>query len=193
MVLMDFSRVVTSSRSTIDDVSPSVIKRKLFKYDIAVSDTLQMPLLIRRVSEQLKAEGYHILQDTDMPKDVTKKTSLYESSVACFQLFGFGHLGDGNLHLNIIMSAKTDNDFLEFVSTIYTVLDRIVYQQVVAMNGSFSAEHGVGRLKRHVMAMAKSEEELLTMQALKKSLDPKNILNPGKVFPHGYESEETKQ
>ena len=193
MVLMDFSRVVTSSRSTIDDVSPSVIKRKLFKYDIAVSDTLQMPILIRRVSEQLKAEGYHILQDTDMPKDVTKKTSLYESSVACFQLFGFGHLGDGNLHLNIIMSAKTDNDFLEFVSTIYTVLDRIVYQQVVAMNGSFSAEHGVGRLKRHVMAMAKSEEELLTMQALKKSLDPKNILNPGKVFPQGYVSEGSKQ
>lgn len=193
MALMDFSRVVTSSRSTIDDVSPSVIKRKLFKYDIAVSDTLQMPLLIRRVSEQLKAEGYHILQDTDMPKDVTKKTSLYESSVACFQLFGFGHLGDGNLHLNIIMSAKTDNDFLEFVSTIYTVLDRIVYQQVVAMNGSFSAEHGVGRLKRHVMAMAKSEEELLTMQALKKSLDPKNILNPGKVFPQGYVSEGSKQ
>ncbi len=86
-------------------------------------------------------------------------------------LLVFGHIGDSNLHLVFTVDRKEDK------KTIYDV----VYRQVGAYNGSISAEHGIGMMKRSYLHQSRSAEEIALMKLLKKTLDPNNILNPGRV------------
>ncbi len=87
-------------------------------------------------------------------------------------LLVFGHIGDSNLHLVFTVDRKEDK------KTIYDV----VYRQVGAYNGSISAEHGIGMMKRSYLHQSRSREELALMKLLKQTLDPNNILNPGRVL-----------
>ena len=87
-------------------------------------------------------------------------------------LLVFGHIGDGNLHLVFTVDRKEDK------KTIYDV----VYRQVGAYNGSISAEHGIGMMKRSYLHQSRSREELALMKLLKQAMDPNNILNPGRVL-----------
>ena len=90
----------------------------------------------------------------------------------------FGHLGDGNLHYNVMPPAGTDEDrFMEQQSAIY----ECVHDQVVRFSGSISAEHGIGQLKREQNMRYKSSVEMNLMRAIKRTLDPFDIMNPGKV------------
>jgi FAD/FMN-containing dehydrogenase len=92
----------------------------------------------------------------------------------------FGHIGDGNLHVNVMKpEAMAKAAFLEHVHG----ADRVLFELVQAHRGSISAEHGIGLLKREWMPFSRTPEELATMRALKAALDPKGILNPGKVLP----------
>lgn len=86
----------------------------------------------------------------------------------------FGHLGDGNLH---VIVATPDPD----LATRHAA-EEIVYAPLAAVNGSISAEHGVGLQKRDFLHLSRSPQELAVMRALKAALDPANILNPGKIF-----------
>lgn len=92
----------------------------------------------------------------------------------------FGHLGDGNLHYNIAQPAGGDAE--TFLSR-RGETNAAIHELVVAMGGSVSAEHGIGRLKRDLLGQVKSPAELATMRAIKQALDPKGIMNPGKVLP----------
>ena len=85
----------------------------------------------------------------------------------------FGHLGDGNLHYNVAVPPST-TDPHAVTTAIYELVDRL--------GGSFSAEHGVGRLKRDYLPKYRGSSEFELMRTLKKALDPNNILNPGKVI-----------
>lgn len=87
-------------------------------------------------------------------------------------LLVFGHIGDGNLHLVFTVNNKEDK------MTVYDV----VYKLVGAYNGSVSAEHGIGVQKRAYLHQSRSAEEIALMKLLKQSLDPNNILNPGRVI-----------
>lgn len=87
-------------------------------------------------------------------------------------LLVFGHIGDSNLHLVFTVDRKEDK------KTIYDV----VYRQVGAYNGSISAEHGIGMIKRSYLHQSRSREELALMKLLKQAMDPNNILNPGRVL-----------
>ncbi len=90
----------------------------------------------------------------------------------------FGHLGDGNLHYNVSPPEGTPGDaFLEQQAAI----NRIVYDSVMRFGGSISAEHGLGALKRDEIRHYKSPVEIELMQAIKRALDPLNLMNPGKV------------
>lgn len=90
----------------------------------------------------------------------------------------FGHLGDGNLHYNVAPPAGTDEGrFFEQQSTVY----ECVHDQVTRFAGSISAEHGIGQLKRDENMRYKSPVEMNLMRAIKRTLDPLNIMNPGKV------------
>ena len=84
----------------------------------------------------------------------------------------FGHIGDGNLHLVFTVDRKEDK------KKVYDV----VYKQVGAYNGSISAEHGIGMMKRAYLHQSRSDEEIALMKLLKQAIDPNNILNPGRVL-----------
>lgn len=91
----------------------------------------------------------------------------------------FGHLGDGNLHYNVANAAgQTEAELLGLQNEIYGV----VHDSVHAHNGSISAEHGVGQLKRDELPRYKSPVELALMRRIKRALDPQGLMNPGKVL-----------
>ena len=96
-----------------------------------------------------------------------------------WELFIFGHIGDGNLHINVMKPAALSE--AEFRARTRTV-DNELFALVKAHRGSISAEHGIGLLKRDYLHYSRSPAELLLLQALKRTLDPHNILNPGKVI-----------
>ncbi|MRW94129.1 FAD-binding protein [Duganella sp. FT80W] len=95
------------------------------------------------------------------------------------QLVCFGHLGDGNLHYNVAPPPGISNE--EFLANQDRV-SRVVYDSVESFNGSISAEHGIGALKRDELVHYKSAVELNMMRAIKAALDPLGIMNPGKIL-----------
>ena len=90
------------------------------------------------------------------------------------RLFVFGHLGDGNIHLGI--SAGDPG------GSARAVVEKIVYAPLGKIGGSVSAEHGIGLEKKPYLSWCRSDAEIEVMRALKKMLDPRGILNPGKIF-----------
>jgi FAD/FMN-containing dehydrogenase len=86
------------------------------------------------------------------------------------RLISFGHLGDGNIHLGI--GPVQDKHAVE----------TLVYERLGQVNGSVSAEHGIGLEKREFLTHSRSQAEMAVMRAIKQALDPGNILNPGKIF-----------
>ena len=90
----------------------------------------------------------------------------------------FGHLGDGNLHYNVFGNGSFPDGFEGKGSDLTTELYKIVHKY----DGSFSAEHGIGQLKRHNLKSHKNEAAYSLMTIIKKQLDPKGIMNPGKVL-----------
>jgi len=96
-----------------------------------------------------------------------------------FEVVWFGHIGDGNLHLNILKPEAMDKD--EFFAKCATV-NQWVFETVQKYNGSISAEHGVGMTKRDYLHYSRSAEEIAVMKAVKAVFDPNGIMNPGKIF-----------
>jgi D-lactate dehydrogenase (cytochrome) len=91
----------------------------------------------------------------------------------------FGHLGDGNIHYNVVQPVGADKaEFLKRWDEVNTV----VFDVVAKYGGSISAEHGIGVLKRDLLPKVKDPVAFELMRTLKRMLDPKGILNPGKVL-----------
>lgn len=96
-----------------------------------------------------------------------------------FRVVWFGHIGDGNLHLNILKPEGMPKE--EFFARCTTVNTQI-FETVARYDGSVSAEHGVGLTKKPYLGYSRSPEELAYMKAVKRVFDPNNVMNPGKVF-----------
>jgi FAD/FMN-containing dehydrogenase len=96
-----------------------------------------------------------------------------------FEIVWFGHIGDGNLHLNILKPDGLSKD--EFFAKCATV-NKWVFETVQKYNGSISAEHGVGMTKRDYLTYSRSPIEIEYMKAMKAVFDPNGIMNPGKIF-----------
>jgi FAD/FMN-containing dehydrogenase len=91
----------------------------------------------------------------------------------------FGHIGDGNLHLNVMKpDALGKEEFLEKTSA----ADEQIFALVRAHGGTISAEHGIGLLKKKYLHYTRTDGELALFRAMKQALDPRGILNPGKIF-----------
>ncbi|MBB2496937.1 FAD-binding oxidoreductase [Aquipseudomonas ullengensis] len=97
-----------------------------------------------------------------------------------FEVIWFGHIGDGNLHLNILKPDALSKD--EFFAKC-AIVNKWVFETVQKYNGSISAEHGVGMTKRDYLSYSRSEAEIAYMKAIKAVFDPNGIMNPGKIFP----------
>ncbi len=104
---------------------------------------------------------------------------IVEKNYPDFEVVWFGHIGDGNLHLNILKPEKMEKD--EFFAKCATV-NQWVFETVQKYNGSISAEHGVGMTKRDYLHYSRSAEEIAIMKAVKAVFDPNGIMNPGKIF-----------
>ncbi len=113
-----------------------------------------------------------------VPELIERVTAALERVAPGVRPYPFGHIGDGNVHCNLLQPL--DMNEASFVAS-KPLLRKTVYDIVLALGGSFSAEHGVGLLKRELMEAHKSPEELSLMRAVRAAIDPGGLLNPGKV------------
>jgi FAD/FMN-containing dehydrogenase len=90
----------------------------------------------------------------------------------------FGHAGDGNIHVNIMVSPDDASE----VSRAHEA-EKVLFQGVVALEGSISGEHGIGFAKAPFLPLELSADEIALMKRVKQAFDPHNLLNPGKIFP----------
>ncbi len=135
-------------------ISESISHYKPYKNDIAVTP--------EKISEFLDAVD-----------------AIVKSEYPEFEVVWFGHIGDGNLHLNILKPESLSVD--DFKAQCETVSPQI-FQRLQAMKGTISAEHGVGLLKKPYLNYSRSDAEIKLMQAVKKAFDPNGIMNPGKLI-----------
>jgi FAD/FMN-containing dehydrogenase len=90
----------------------------------------------------------------------------------------FGHAGDGNIHVNIMLRPDDADEVARGREA-----ERLLFEGVVALEGSISAEHGIGFTKLPFIGIELSPEEIALMKRVKAAFDPNNLLNPGKIFP----------
>lgn len=136
------------------------------------------------MSEVQKPEGGSIKHDVSVP--VACIPELIERAEAAAEAFmpgirpvPFGHMGDGNIHLNVSQPVGMDKQaFLDQTEKIH----EMIYGIVLDLDGSISAEHGIGRLKQHLLEEVKSDIELDMMRRIKRAFDPNNIFNPGRMI-----------
>ena len=136
-------------------------------------------------AEAQKREGASVKNDVAVP--VSRVPELLaraeidgQKLIPGMRMVPFGHMGDGNIHLNFEQPVGMNGaDFLARDHDIMDMVGAIVWD----LEGSFSAEHGVGRLKPYMMPSWRGGAELATMQRIKQALDPLGLMNPGKVLP----------
>ncbi len=180
------SAAVQDLRTVLEETLEAAMERGLVD-DAAVADSLEHRLAFWRLREILpeaqKPEGGSIKHDISVPV-ASVPAFLREADAAVAALIPgsrpvpFGHLGDGNIHYNISQPVGADRE--AFLARWYELND-IVHAVVAKFGGSISAEHGIGVLKRKLLPRVKDPVALDLMRTLKRTLDPGNILNPGKV------------
>ena len=129
-------------------------------------------------------EGKNIKHDVSVPISrigdfITATDALLQQQFAGCRMVTFGHLGDGNLHYNVSPAEGMSGDAL---IERQADINRVVHDSVHSFDGSISAEHGLGALKRKEVRNYKSDLEMRLMQSIKQALDPMNLMNPGKVL-----------
>ncbi len=147
-------------------------------------ETERLWRLRHSISEAERADGKALKHDISvpvsaMPAFLEQGEALLEEVYPEARLVAFGHVGDGNLHYNVVLprdmnAAQWESEGKRITGAIYDL--------VTEFGGSISAEHGIGQLKREWLSRYGSDPELELMRKLKKTLDPAGILNPGKVI-----------
>lgn len=136
------------------------------------------------IPEAQKQEGGSVKNDVSLPLSrvpefITRATVAVEAAVPGLRVCAFGHIGDGNIHFNL--SQPVGMDRAAFMAEWHR-LERIVSDIAASLDGSFSAEHGIGELKRASLLRYKPAVEIELMQRLKRAIDPAGIMNPGKIL-----------
>ena len=136
------------------------------------------------LSDVQRFEGGSIKHDVSVPVAavpdfIAQASAAVEALIPGCRPAAFGHLGDGNVHFNVSQPIGADTAaYLARWDEMGAVVNRIVTR----LHGSISAEHGIGQLKRDLLPEVKDTVALELMRALKRTLDPNGILNPGKVL-----------
>jgi (R)-2-hydroxyglutarate---pyruvate transhydrogenase len=162
--------VKATGTTSLDDSVAGAMKGKLFKYDVSVP--------VQSLYDFVKDVRLHL-----------KKEGVYcdDASGIVSHVVGFGHVGDGNLHLNVVVPRSQDitpeNGQVDNVTRVQRILEPFVYQLVQRYNGSISAEHGLGQLKNEYLEYSKHSDVVQVMKLVKAVFDPNGIMNPGKYFP----------
>ncbi len=157
--------------------------------DAVVAESLAQSQALWHVRESIPLaqaqEGLNIKHDIALPVSaipafVARTDAALEAAYPGVKLVNFGHLGDGNLHYNVQAPAGTDGK--RFLDDHEHAVNTLVFDAVAACGGSFSAEHGIGLLKRDELALRKSPVALQLMRSIKAALDPQGLFNPGRVL-----------
>ena len=165
---------------------------KCFKYDVSL-DVREMPLVVaearRRVESVFAGSGCGGGGSGGSGGGEIKNSSSSSSSYSRDRVtvVAYGHLGDGNLHLNVSAPPEafsgSRGGSTEGIAALASVLEPWVYRATAAARGSVSAEHGLGRMKAEHALLSKPAEALDLAASIKAIFDPRGILNPGKLLP----------
>jgi FAD/FMN-containing dehydrogenase len=157
--------------------------------DAAVAASIEQSNAMWHLRESIplaqSLEGPNIKHDialpvSAIPRFVAETDAALLRNFPGVRLVDFGHLGDGNLHYNV--QAPADCDAARFLVEHEHAVNTLVYDALAPFGGSISAEHGIGALKREELAQRKSPVALALMRSIKSALDPRGLLNPGRVL-----------
>ena len=157
--------------------------------DAAVAATIEQSKAMWHLRESIpmaqSLEGQNIKHDIALPIStigafVARTDAALLRGFPGVRLVNFGHLGDGNLHYNV--QAPIDADAAGYLREHEHAVNTLVFDAVAEFGGSFSAEHGIGALKRDELAQRKSPVALNLMRSIKQALDPLGLMNPGRML-----------
>ena len=187
LVELSDSTEATAARAMLEEALGDAVEAGLARDAAVCTSQAQRAALWRMredITEAQKLDGPSVKHDVSVP--VSRVPELIEHAGAelarqfpGIRIVAFGHVGDGNIHYNCSKAARQQAE--EFFAQAPQV-NRVVYDVVDALGGSISAEHGLGQLKRDEIRRYKSALELDLMRAVKRTLDPHGLMNPGKVL-----------
>lgn len=180
-VLLEASSALGGLREGVEQLLEKVFEREEASDGvIAESERQEMELwnIRESITECESRAGRSVKHDVSVP--ISRIPSFLQLASAAVReafpgvrLNAFGHVGDGNIHFNVIVPPETDG----------LALNQLVHDLVVQQGGSISAEHGIGQYRVSEMLRCRSQGELKLAVGIKRALDPLNLMNPGKVLP----------
>ncbi len=187
-VLMEFSSGQASGlRSATEQMLGDALEETLLT-DATIAESKAHTAMLWRIrhsiSEAINGEGLGARHDvsvatSDIPAFLEKAGTEVERLAPGARIVAFGHIGDGNIHYDVIPTEGAGPNALDDKRP---AIEAAVYDVIDLFDGSISAEHGVGRHRRDTLAKRKGALELDMMRAIKNALDPKGIMNPGKML-----------
>ncbi len=184
MLIVEADGTQQAVDAEIDQVAVACREAGAIRVTLAANDAERARLWNARrlLSLALKATGLlKINHDVVVPRGrVPELYAVIETLREQFRLriAAFGHAGDGNIHVNLLIH-RTDPDERARA----TRAERMLFEQVVALEGSISGEHGIGFAKAKYIGIELSDDVIALMKRVKAAFDPHGILNPGKIFP----------
>lgn len=184
-ILLEYESSAETDRLA-NEIIKKILPASLWE-SILISQNVQQALnlwkLRKEISFCLSKYSPHKYDISVLPSQVSpfmeEVDAIFHRIFPELEVVWFGHLGDGNLHLNILKPNQFSKK--EFTS-IFSKIDEHVYALIGKYHGSISAEHGVGLLKKSFLSYSKSKVEISYMKSIKKAFDKNKIMNPGKIF-----------
>ena len=187
-ILFEFSRF-DNDKSTIDKVLRIIsnIQKEKLIYEVVFANSIKQSKelwdLRENISEAQKEDGASIKNDISIPifsigNFIKNADEIVKNTIHNSKNVTFGHVGDGNIHYNITQPKDMgEKEFLSLENHLRSQLLELIKKY----NGSFSAEHGIGVIRKKD-ALEYKKDEIALMKRIKQAIDPKNIVNPGKIF-----------
>ncbi len=186
-LLIEIERTRRESPSEIEEFFSSAFESGALSDVVLAQNSKQAEefmALREKIGETLSTHYFPHKNDISVPipripEFIEKLTELCRTGYQGIETVIFGHVGDGNLHLNVLKpSTMSEGDFIALCKR----ADHDTFKMIQSLGGSISAEHGIGLLKREYLHFSRSENEIVLMREIKKQFDPAGIFNPGKIF-----------
>lgn len=186
--LVELTRMAGTARGALQEALEAAVSAALVT-DATIAESLaersRMWAFREQMSECQSKEGASIKHDVSVPvvaipRLIEEGSAAVEALVPGIRPVPFGHMGDGNIHFNFSMPVGADPK--TFMAAHDEAVHAAIYEVVLRLGGSVSAEHGIGQLKTALLKQVKDPVALEMMRAIKTALDPRGILNPGKML-----------
>lgn len=187
-VLLEVERPETeSARANLESWLETLFERNLVQDAVLAQspkEASNLWAMREGISESLAATGLLHKHDISLPihrlqEFIVNWSKDIAQNYPGLDPYIFGHIGDGNLHINLMKPASME---LSQFKTLCAAADSEMFNWIQKYEGSVSAEHGIGLLKKHLLKYTRTPEEIAIMKQMKQIFDPKNLLNPGKIF-----------